>query len=144
MTAFDLPIRVRESDEPIRFYFDESALGLGRAVAVARGDSIFPGHPRSPIQPGALDPDWVPVVAAAGWVVILRDKRLDRRPAELVALSDNAMRGLVLNRAGQLSVWDQLRLLTRWWGDVEKQAGQPAPWLAVLNTRGVREKTYPA
>ena len=144
MTAPDLPIRVRESNDPIRFYFDESALGLGLAVAAARSDAIYPGHDRSPIRPGTLDMDWVPVVAKAGWVVVLRDKRLDRRPAEVAALAANSMRALVLNRAGQLTVWGQLRQLTRWWDAVEEQVQQPAPWIAVLNSKGIRLKPYPA
>lgn len=139
----DLPLRVRESDQPIRFYFDESALGLGQAVAVARDDSIYPGHARSPIRPGTLDSDWVPVVAGNNWVVVLRDKRLDRRPAEIAALAANPVRALVLNRAGQLTVWNQLRQLARWWDSVEEQVSEPAPWIATVNSRGVTVKPYP-
>lgn len=42
---FNLPQRVRR-EGPIRFFFDESALGIGQVMAVARGDCIYPGHDR--------------------------------------------------------------------------------------------------
>lgn len=143
MTSEDLPHRVRPSNEPIRFYFDESALGIGRVVAGARGDSIFPGHPRSPIKPGALDVDWVPLVAAEGWAVVLRDKRLPRRPAELAALASYPLRVLVMTSAGQLHVWEQLRVLLRYWDRVEEMMEQDAPWLATVTRNGIRPKSYP-
>lgn len=136
--------RVRSSVEPIRFYFDESALGLGQAVAGARGDAVFPGHPRCLVQPGTADAAWVPAVAEAGWIVLMRDKRIDRRPAEIAALAASSTRAVVLNRAGQLKVWDQLRLVARWWDAIEDLADQDAPWLATLNSRGVRVRQYPA
>jgi hypothetical protein len=59
----------------VRFYVDESAAGLGLALAAARKDTIHVGHPLIPECPrGALDPDWIPALAARGLIVIARDK----------------------------------------------------------------------
>lgn len=144
MTSEDLPHRVRDSEDPIRFLFDESCLGIGRIVAQARADAIYPGHPRSPITPGDRDADWIPVAAQHGWVVVLRDKRLQHRPAELAALAANPLRVLVLTSAGQLRVWDQLRVLLRRWDKIEEYVEQPAPWLVAVTRKGLRPQPYPS
>jgi hypothetical protein len=44
----------------LRFYVDESALGLGKALEAARRDTIHAGHKLIPECPlGVLDPDWI-------------------------------------------------------------------------------------
>ncbi len=143
MTPEGLPHRIRNSEDPIRFFFDESCLGIGKIVAQARTDAVYPGHPRSPITPGDLDADWIPVAAQHEWVVVLRDKRLQRRPAELAALAANPLRVLVLTSAGQLRVWDQLRVLLRYWDKIEERVQEPAPWLIAVTKNGLRPKPYP-
>jgi PIN like domain len=61
----------------VRFYVDQSAMGLGLALTAARKDTIHCGHPLIPECPeGVLDPDWIPAVAARGLIVIARDKKL--------------------------------------------------------------------
>ena len=71
------------------------------------------------------------------------DKRLQRRPAELAALAPNPLRGLVLTSAGQLRVWDQLRVLLRYWDKIEERVQEPAPWLIAVTKNGLRPKPYP-
>lgn len=143
MTASaELPHRVRR-DGPIRFFFDESALGIGRVMAVARADCIFPGHDRSPVQAGAGDVDWIPEVAARGWVGVVRDKRIHKRPAEKGALSAYPLRLLVLTSSGQLSVWEQLRVLVARWDAIEEALRRPPPWIYGVTKRRLREITYP-
>lgn len=83
--ALALPQRVRR-EGPIRYFFDESALGIGQVMAVARGDCIYPGHDRSPVPVGTDDVQWIPVASAGGWVVVARDKKIRHRPAEWAAL----------------------------------------------------------
>jgi hypothetical protein len=51
--------------ERLRFYVDESALGLGKTLAAAREDVIHAGHPLISECPlGTPDPDWIQAVAA--------------------------------------------------------------------------------
>jgi hypothetical protein len=145
VTGQPLPVRVRVSSEPIRYFFDESALGIGQIVAAARSDTVYPGHPRSPIRPGDLDPDWIPIIARNQWVVIMRDKRLRTRPAEKRALVVNPLRALVLTTAGQLEIWDQLRILMRAWDRIEELvAGESSPWWYTITRAGLRRGAYPS
>lgn len=68
----------------LRFYVDESALGLGKALAIARTDTVHVGHPLVPECPlGVLDPDWIPAVAERGLIAIGRDKRIRTKPGEI-------------------------------------------------------------
>jgi hypothetical protein len=63
--------------EALRFYVDESLLGLGKALSYARKDVTYPGHIRFPeVQLGARDDVWIPIVAAAGLVAVLRDRHV--------------------------------------------------------------------
>jgi len=60
-----------------KWFADESVLGLGKLLARERDDVTYPGHPASDgIAPGALDTEWMPFVAARGWVVFHRDRRI--------------------------------------------------------------------
>ena len=106
----ELPQRVRRGGT-IRFFFDEDTLGIGQVMAAARGDCIYPGHPRSPVNVGTDDVDWIPAVAAEGWIVVARDNKIRSRPAERAALAEHPLRMRVLTGAGNLSVWEQLRVL---------------------------------
>ncbi len=66
--------------ESLRFYVDESALGIGKTLAAARKDTIHVGHPLIPECPlGVDDTNWIPAVATRGLVVIARDKRIRTR-----------------------------------------------------------------
>ena len=141
----DLPVRVRHSDETIRFFFDESSLGLGRCLALARSDVVYPGHPRCQVKAGDDDVEWLPVVAEQKWVVILRDKRVRRRPNERNELAHHNLRLLVMSAAGQLSIWEQLRIFVLRWDKIESLIQeQPGPWLYRLTKTGLTKGDYPA
>jgi len=138
----ELPHRVRQ-DGPFRFYFDESALGIGRVMAVARGDCTFTGDERSSVSVGTDDVDWIPEVSAQGWIVVGRDKRIWRRPAERAALVEHPLRKLVLTAAGQMSVWEQLRVLVAQWDRIEDLSQEAAPWMYAVTKNRLREMDYP-
>jgi hypothetical protein len=77
----------------LRYYVDESLMGLAKALAVARKDVAHPGHRSVPdIRPGAKDPEWMPVVAALGLVVIVREKRIRTRPGERELVAQHQLR----------------------------------------------------
>ena len=136
------PRRVRR-DGPIRFFFEESALGIGRVMAAARGDCIYTGHDRSPVIVGTDDVDWIPEVSAQGWIVVGRDKKIRKRPAERAALTEHPLRILVLTAAGQLNVWEQLRVLVARWDRIEELSQEPPPWMYAVTKNGAREIRYP-
>ena len=138
----ELPQRVRRGGT-IRFFFDEDTLGIGQVMAAARGDCIYPGHPRSPVNVGTDDVDWIPAVAAEGWIVVARDKKIRSRPGEWAALAEDPLRMLVLTTAGNLSVWEQLCLLVARWDRIEELSLEPPPWMYAVTKNGLREIRYP-
>ena len=82
---------------PARFFVDENDLALGKALDAEHGDVVYPGHPDLPEVPrGALDDEWLPVVAEKGLVVITRDKKIRYRPAEKRAWIDHGILPFVL------------------------------------------------
>lgn len=68
---------------PARYFVDETDLALGKALAQANRDVLYPGHPHIPEIPRqALDDEWLPVVGERRLVVITRDKKIRYRPVE--------------------------------------------------------------
>ena len=93
----------------LRFYVDESALGLGKALEAARRDTVHVGHGLVPECPlGVLDPVWIPAVASRGLVAIGRDKHIRTRPAELAQIRDSGLRVLRIGGKRDLPTWDWL------------------------------------
>jgi hypothetical protein len=90
-----------------RFYVDESLLGLGKALAQARSDVVYPGHAALPaLQLGDLDEDWIPKVAAARLVAIVRDKHVCTRWWENELIVTHKLHLIHLAVRRNLSNWD--------------------------------------
>lgn len=93
--------------DALRFYLDESALGLGKALGAARQDTIHVGHKLIPECPtGVLDPVWIPAVGRRGLVAIGRDKHIRTRPAEVLQIRDSGLRVLRIGGKRDLPTWD--------------------------------------
>jgi len=128
------------ASRPLRFFADESVLGLGLGLARLRPDVVHPGHPLLPDVPlGALDTDWIPLVAARGLIAIGRDKRLRTRPAERQAIIDAGLRYIWIGGKRDASTWEWARRLARYWDDIEGLISElgPGPWFLVVNNNGV-------
>jgi hypothetical protein len=126
----------------LRWFADESVLGLGKLLARERDDVTYPGHPASDgIMPGALDTEWMPVAAANGWVVIHRDRRIRTRPAELEIFRAEGLRAVWLAGKKDLSPYDQLALVKRHWNRLEREVQRlgPGPWALNLVSTGLRQ-----
>lgn len=114
-----------------RFFVDENALGLGKALAVARRDVVHPGHRALPSVPlGTLDTDWMPDVAGRGLVVIGRDRNIRRKPAELRLLRLTGLRVLWISGAKDLTTWGYLVRIVQRWADIEAllRVRPAGPW----------------
>jgi hypothetical protein len=120
-----------------RFYVDEDTVYLGKALAAVRDDVVHPGHIRCPVALGAKDPQWIPVVGERGWLLISRDKRIRRRPAFRIQLIDAGVRAVFLTSAGHMKRWERLRLVVRFWDQIEALTDQPGPFAHSLTTGGV-------
>lgn len=128
----------------LRFFVDESAMGLGKALTMARRDVIHTGHPLIPEVPlGALDPDWIPAVAARALIVIARDRRIRRKRVELQLLRDHSLRMFWIAGKRDLTTWDYLVRVVRRWDDIESTlaARGAGPWFMAINENGVDEIT---
>lgn len=132
--------------EQLRFYVDESALGIGKTLAAARRDTVHVGHPLIPECPlGAADIEWMPNVAARRLVVIGRDKRIRSRPQELRYLKEAGLRVFEIGGKRDLSTWDWLTRLVRHWDTIDEivRSRGPGPWLYIVNENAVVELEMP-
>jgi hypothetical protein len=123
-----------------RFYVDESALGVGKVLCAARKDVIHVGHVLIPECPvGILDPDWMPLVAARGLVVIGRDDKIRSRPAEREALREAGLRVFRIGGKRDLSTWEWLGHLHRHWERMEQvmRDNPVGPWFYLVNQSGL-------
>lgn len=126
----------------LRFYIDESALGVGKALAIARRDTIHVGHPLIPeCPPGVLDTDWIPAVAARDLIVIARDKHIRTRPQEIAQLRAAGLRVFWIGGKRDAPTWDWLRRLIRHWDAIEAAIVDrgPGPWFYAVNENGLSE-----
>lgn len=132
--------------QALRFYVDESAVGLGKALAAARRDTIHVGHPLIPECPyGVLDPDWISTVGQRGLVVIGRDKRIRTKPEEIRQLMAAGLRVFRIGGKKDLSTWDWLVRIVHRWDDMEQvMRDRPdGPWFYVINEAGLTELRLP-
>jgi hypothetical protein len=133
-----MPINV----DDLRFYVDESALGIGKALTAARRDTVHVGHPLVPECPlGCPDTEWMPLVAARGLVVIGRDKRIRTRPGEKEVLTSHGLRVIRIGGKKDPSTWEVLGRFVRHWESIEDLlASRPTgPWIYLLNGTGLGE-----
>lgn len=126
---------------PTRFFVDENDLALGKALAAAHDDILFPGHAGlSEVPRGSLDDEWLAVIGERGLVVITRDKRIRYRPVERQRWIEHRVRGFVLTGRSSQSTSDSLEVLTRHWARmhalVEEHA--PGPWMYSVTRERLR------
>jgi hypothetical protein len=126
---------------PVRFFIDASMVGVGKLLAEARPDVTYPGHSDCPFGPEAKEPEWIPVVAERAWVVLMRDKRARWRLDEKRAIVEHGLRAFILTSAGNMSVWDQLRLVITSWDRMEEKLDErPAgPYAFAVTWSGLRD-----
>lgn len=129
-------------DTTLRFFVDETSMGLGKAMALLRRDVVHPGHRRLPQVPtGTLDPDWMPEIAKMGLIVIGRDKRIRSKPAELAAYHALGLQAFWISGKKDLSNWDNLARLVRHWDAIEDVIADrgAGPWAYAVNDAEITE-----
>ncbi|MDR1431210.1 MAG: hypothetical protein LBI99_03725 [Propionibacteriaceae bacterium] len=126
----------------LRFYVDESALGLGKALTIARTDTIHCGHMLIPeCELGIHDEDWIPIVAGKGLVAIARDKKIRSKPVEKQAIKNSSLRGFLIGGKEDMSTWGWLKRFVGQWDAIEQVISEhpEGPWLYSINKYGVSE-----
>ncbi|MCK9248127.1 MAG: hypothetical protein M0P31_04020 [Solirubrobacteraceae bacterium] len=134
--------------DSLRFYVDESALGIGRTLVAARKDVIHVGHDLSKhvCPPGVPDTVWIPEIARRGLVVIARDQKIRSRPAELLALREAGLRVFWIAGKRDMNTWEWLTRLVRNWDEIERIVSRrpEGPWFYAINERTVTEIRLPS
>jgi PIN domain-containing protein len=105
-------------------------MGLGKALAYARKDVVYSGHPLVPYAPtGALDEEWIPAVGSRALIVIGRDRHMRTRPGEVALWKANSLRVFYIADKRDLSNWEYMGRVRRW-SDIERaiQDRGPGPW----------------
>lgn len=138
---------------PIRWYVDADLKGLAKVLVQARADITYPGdpgdvggldgfpRPACSIHQDEKDEVWIPQVAAAGWVVLTRDRHMRHRPAEKAAIVKHAARVVRLEARQPLNKWGQLEIVASQWRRLEELADLPGPWVySVSRTGGARRE----
>lgn len=124
----------------VRFYFDSDILGLGKLVCSLRSDCTFPGDPGATIhkrqRPACSisstavdDTDWIPVITAEGLLIVTRDSKIQRRHAELHAVSEHNARMVALVSEEAKTVWNQLEVLMTQWRRIEALTEESGPFI---------------
>lgn len=124
----------------VRYYLDEDVLGLAKVLGALRPDITYPGDPGATIHRrerppcvitprGAKDVEWIPRVAAEGWLIVTRDSAIQRHTSHLVAVREHGARMVALSGREALGTWAQLELFMLDWRRMEALAGQPGPFI---------------
>lgn len=127
----------------VRFFVDEQLAGLGLGLMVLRSDLVVASHPPIADLPRD-DPDWIPEVAARGWVVITNDKHIRTRPGEAEIALQTGLRCVHLAPPVRAAArWDFARLLLRHWDAVEALRAHAGPvWLQLDRRATPWERPY--
>ena len=124
----------------VRIYVDAGILGLGKILGSLRGDVTYPGDPGAvihkrqrppcPVTSSAvLDPDWIPVVAARGWLIVTRDSKIIENLNEIAAVRENNAKMVALNQRDAQTKWGQLEVFMTQWRRIEAPIPDPGPFI---------------
>jgi hypothetical protein len=124
----------------VRFYVDADIRGLGLILGSLRNDLTYPADPgafihkrrRPPcpiVSTDVLDEDWIPVVAARGWLIITRDSKIIENRNEINAVRESGAKMVALNQQDARTRWGQLEVFMTRWRDIEPLTAEPGPFI---------------
>ena len=124
----------------VRIYIDADILGLGKILGALRNDVTFPGdpgaiihkrqRPKCPIEsPNVLDTDWIPEVAARGWLIVTRDSMIIQNRNEITAVRENKAKMVALNQRDAQTKWGQLEVFMTQWRRIEALTSETGPFI---------------
>ena len=140
--------RPRNLDE-VRFYVDEDLRPVGAAMMWTRRDVVVCDADliRDDLPRGKADEEWIPVVAARGWIAVTGNVEIRRNPVESALAVRSRLRVVcVHDETGKLTMWAKLALVTRHWSGVEAFVDRhpTGPWWISVTASGYRELAYSA
>lgn len=76
-----------------------------------------------------LDTDWIPQVAARGWLIITRDSMITQNRNEIAAVRENKAKTAALNQRDAQTKWGQLEVFMTQWRRIEALIPEPGPFI---------------
>jgi PIN like domain len=76
-----------------------------------------------------LDEDWIPVVAARGWLTITRDSKIIENRNEINAVREGGAKMVALNQQDARAKWGQLEVFMTRWRDIERLTAERGPFI---------------
>ena len=133
----------------VRFYLDADVLGLAKVLGALRTDVTYPGdrgtvlhrreRPPCVIQsPAVKDMEWIPAVTAEGWIIVTRDRNIQRRPAEINAVREAGARMVTLTAKDAGGTWEQLETFMSNWRAIERLTDEPGPFIYACTRTSLR------
>jgi PIN domain-containing protein len=124
----------------VRIYIDADVPGLGKILAGLRGDVTYPGdtgtvihkrqRPPCPVTGrDMLDMDWIPQIAARGWLIITRDSLISQNRSEITGVRENKAKMVALNQRDAQTKWGQLEVFMTQWRRIEALITKPGPFI---------------
>lgn len=107
-----------KSKKPVeeRLYFFDNCISPHLARAMKCIGANVTHLQEEGFQPHTLDVEWIPVVAAKGWVVVTSDLRILSREHERAALrAAGSVAFFLPNSTPRKPRWDQAAFLTKCW-----------------------------
>lgn len=83
----------------------------------------------------------MPAVAAQGWLIITRDRKIQRRPAELAAVRDNAAKMVAIASEEKLDIWRELEVVMVQWRAIERLLERPGPFIYTATRTSLKPVT---
>jgi len=77
-----------------------------------------------------LDSDWIPQVAARGWLIVTRDSMIIQNRNEIAAVRENKAKMVALNQRDAQTKWGQLEVFMTQWRRIEALISEPGVHLA--------------
>jgi hypothetical protein len=76
-----------------------------------------------------LDSDWIPQVAARGWLIITRDSMISQNRNEITAIRENTAKMIAINQRDAQTKWGQLEVFMTQWRRIEALTAEPGPFI---------------
>ncbi len=131
------------SEEPSPVLYLDRALGRHTVAVALRAAGLTVEIHDDHFPQDAKDVDWLPAVAAKGWVVLTKDAAVARRPMERDAVETAGARVFAFSNANVPASAVAAGFLVAWPKMLALIDGSAGPFIAVVHRDGRVEVRFP-
>ena len=133
-----------QPEKPPRFFLDRS-LGRKAVPEALRADDwdviTLAEHYGMPADEQVADTEWIEEAAKRGWPILMKDKRIRHRQAEITAVTEHKARCFVITRGGLPSADMAQRFITNKTA-ILTAAAEPGPYIYSVQIERI-SRLYP-